>query len=1139
MRLRHSLTTILVAALCASTGVVSASTSSAATTDVVVRPGALHGWGVEFLTASVRPGFVTGPATPPLGEGSFRFDTGAPGAAAAGAKVELSNGSLNDQPVATLTGLRFDVYLDENDTGTEGQPYLNFKVDADDNGSIDTTLSYAHTAIPLNTWTAVDTQDGSATGASGWFCLNSTVVSCGPAGMTWAQVLTLLPDEAVFQNSLGFPRSLIFSAGHTGSAAGETVRGAVDRLTWSVGDAVVRNDFEPAEISAADNTGAEPGAGGLVAQIDVSLSGPNGFRSLDAPLAGRRGQPVTVNYATADGTATAGEDYTPATGTITFDPADPVATRSVGITVLADAVVDDGETVLLHLSAPVNGVLVRATATLTITQTAPTAPVDVVVRPGALHGWGVEFLTASVRPGFVTGPATPPLGEGSFRFDTGAPGAAAAGAKVELSNGSLNDQPVATLTGLRFDVYLDENDTGTEGQPYLNFKVDADDNGSIDTTLSYAHTAIPLNTWTAVDTQDGSATGASGWFCLNSTVVSCGPAGMTWAQVLTLLPDEAVFQNSLGFPRSLIFSAGHTGSAAGETVRGAVDRLTWSVGDAVVRNDFEPAEISAADNTVDEPTTGTATGQIEVTLSGRNSFFSLDAPLAGRRGQPVTVNYATADGTATAGEDYVPSTGTLTYDPATGATSAMVPVTILADTAADDGETVLVTLSAPVNGVLQRATGTLTINDTTPPAKEPGYVPLSPVRLLDTRNGTGAPAGFAAAGSTTEVHVAGMGGVAATAKAVALNVTVTQPKSSGFVTAYPCGQSRPTASNLNYTSGLTIPNLVVLALPASGKVCLYTSAETHLVADVDGYFSKDSDFEPMSPRRLVDTRSAVNPAIKVPAGSTLQVQTTARYGIPDDAAAVSLNVTAVDPSGSGYLTTFPCGTTRPTASTLNYVKGQVIPNAVLSKTGSGGNVCIYTLAAVHLVVDVNGWFPSGTDFRSMSPERLLDTRSGLGHSPAGLLTDGQVVELQVIDVGSSNIPDERGCSGAQRDRHPGTEVRLRHGVPVRRGAAHCQQSQLPQGRHHRQRRHLEGGGGRQGVLVHAELDASRRRRQRLVPSHLRAASAREPCQGKGGRRRSGEDLTEAVDVAADVRVCGEGHHRWSKERTTTVRPIRK
>ena len=214
---------------------------------------------------------------------------------------------------------------------------------------------------------------------------------------------------------------------------------------------------------------------------------------------------------------------------------------------------------------------------------------------------------------------------------------------------------------------------------------------------------------------------------------------------------------------------------------------------------------------------------------------------------------------------------------------------------------------------------------------------------------------------------------------------------------------------MNYVTGQAIANLVVLELPESGKVCLYTSDETHLVADVNGYFSKDSDFEPMPPRRLVDTRSAVSPPIKVPANSTLQVQVTARYGIPDDAAAVSLNVTSVDSSSSGFLTMFPCGTPRPTASTLNYVSGQAIANAALAKAGSGGNVCIYTQDATHLLVDVTGWFPADTDFRTLSPERLLDTRSGLGHSPAGLVPAGQVVEVQVIKAGSSNIPDDAGA----------------------------------------------------------------------------------------------------------------------------------
>ena len=142
MRLRHFLTMISVAALAASTVVVGAGTASAAPTGVVVRPGDLHGWAVDFLTgSSVRPGFVTGPATPPSGVGSFRYDTGAPGGAVAGAKVELSSGGLDDQPVANLTGLSFDAYVEENDPGANGQPYVNLKVDADNNGSIDTTLA--------------------------------------------------------------------------------------------------------------------------------------------------------------------------------------------------------------------------------------------------------------------------------------------------------------------------------------------------------------------------------------------------------------------------------------------------------------------------------------------------------------------------------------------------------------------------------------------------------------------------------------------------------------------------------------------------------------------------------------------------------------------------------------------------------------------------------------------------------------------------------------------------------------------------------------------------------------------------------------------------------------------------------------
>ena len=78
-------------------------------------------------------------------------------------------------------------------------------------------------------------------------------------------------------------------------------------------------------------------------------------------------------------------------------------------------------------------------------------------------------------------------------------------------------------------------------------------------------------------------------------------------------------------------------------------------------------------------------------------------------------------------------------------------------------------------------------------------------------------------------------------------------------------------------------------------------------------------------------------------------------GVPVDADAVMLNVTAVLPDAPGFLTVFPCGSTRPHASNVNYRPGDVIPNAVLAKIGTDGKICIYSLATTDIVIDVNGY----------------------------------------------------------------------------------------------------------------------------------------------------------------------------------------
>ena len=295
-----------------------------------------------------------------------------------------------------------------------------------------------------------------------------------------------------------------------------------------------------------------------------------------------------------------------------------------------------------------------------------------------------------------------------------------------------------------------------------------------------------------------------------------------------------------------------------------------------------------------------------------------------------------------------------------------------------------------------------------PPAAQPPYVAVSPERLLDTRIGVGAPAGKLTAGATLVLQVTGAGATAIppNASAVALNVTVTEPDAPGFLTVWPCGSPQPLASNVNYSAGQTIPNLVVVKLGAGGTVCFAGQATTHIVADVDGWFSASPTYTPVTPERLLDTRSGVGaPVGKLAAGHalTLQVTGAGTTNVPATASAVAINVTVTEPDVDGFLTVWPCGLPQPLASNLNYRAGQTIPNLVIAKLGTGGTLCIAGQATTHIVADINGWFAPTAAFDPLTPERILDTRAGVG-APAAPLAAGQTLTLQVTGAGASAIP---------------------------------------------------------------------------------------------------------------------------------------
>ena len=117
-----------------------------------------------------------------------------------------------------------------------------------------------------------------------------------------------------------------------------------------------------------------------------------------------------------------------------------------------------------------------------------------------------------------------------------------------------------------------------------------------------------------------------------------------------------------------------------------------------------------------------------------------------------------------------------------------------------------------------------------------GLTSVSPARAWDSRVGPG-PMGRIGAGETREVTVTGVGGVPASGvTAVVLNVTAVAASAGTYATAWPTGEGRPNASNLNLPAGDTRPNLVIVKVGAGGKVSFYNDAGTiDLIADVAGW----------------------------------------------------------------------------------------------------------------------------------------------------------------------------------------------------------------------------------------------------------------------------------------------------------------
>jgi parallel beta-helix repeat protein len=291
-----------------------------------------------------------------------------------------------------------------------------------------------------------------------------------------------------------------------------------------------------------------------------------------------------------------------------------------------------------------------------------------------------------------------------------------------------------------------------------------------------------------------------------------------------------------------------------------------------------------------------------------------------------------------------------------------------------------------------------------------GFTPFPATRLLDTRTGVG-HLGSVGARQTLRLSMAGRDGVPQTGvAAVALNVAVTGPQAPGYVTVYPDAPGRPGTSNLNFVSGQTVANLVVVPMGADGDVDFYNSSagSVQLIADLSGWFtagaSGGGSFTPFPPTRLLDTRVGQGQLGPVGAGQTLTLSVAGPGGAPAaGVGAVLLNVTVTGPKMPGYLTVYPNGTNRPKASSLNFAPGQTAANLVVVPVGVGGKIDLYNGSAgsVQLVGDLSGWFAAGAagpgGLAGLTATRLLDTRVGVGH--VGAAAAGQTLSLSVSGLG--------------------------------------------------------------------------------------------------------------------------------------------
>ena len=271
------------------------------------------------------------------------------------------------------------------------------------------------------------------------------------------------------------------------------------------------------------------------------------------------------------------------------------------------------------------------------------------------------------------------------------------------------------------------------------------------------------------------------------------------------------------------------------------------------------------------------------------------------------------------------------------------------------------------------------------------YVPIAPVRLLDSRSGNGLSGRFKANVART-FQITGRAGIPANAVAVTGNLTVVGQSKAGYASLTPTATNAPRTSTINFPLHDTRANNVTGSLGSGGKVSAVfkapSGATTDLLLDVTGFFvptETGATYGSVGPVRLLDTRSGNGLSGAFQANTPRTWSVAGRSSVPAAAIAVTGNLTVTGQTAGGYVSLGPVATATPATSTINFPLGDTRANGTTVKLSPTGTLsAVYKGPAgsrAHLLFDVTGYYLadlSGARFYPLRPDRLLDTRLDIG-----------------------------------------------------------------------------------------------------------------------------------------------------------------